>query len=926
MPNPSHLSVLDWYRSKKFTGSPQVVTMDGYEAIRDGRTVYVGAANMNGNSIYTNIYLISYNQEVEQPTLDIFGRIIKHWKFNTNINFYGNCLKPGAELGNVCVLDEDCKNGEYCNSEKSKIARDVKRLADLEHARSEIEKYKTVKGVYPNMTSGTYLPQVTMSVWPSWQKVLAQLLEFNLPVDPLNKIGDCGDDRFNEMTCWDEHEKEFAGTYIPATGDDFLPTIVPPNSSNVYIYAASANGYKYSLCNPMEKAYDNVSSCFSSVTDNRAPYFKSYNFPFSYAGDEYSAYIMAEDPDGDVLTWTFTPLNDFFATVITWNNWEADNMPVFKPSSAEEQKILFSPEAGAVGVYNFKATVNDNRGGITSRNFYLTISNPKPKIALPLGCATFVRVNSPYPVCTITATHPDYPVSIISAQNLPSGINVGPTSAGLTATANISGTPNIDSAGVYKVEIIATETTNTVSDSAKYTLTVNNYCGDGKTQKPNMEKKGGPKDDGYENCDLNDNIAISAAVSNVYSQYSCDANCVYTGGYCGNSVVNPPYEECDDGRNGISNDQCTDNCAKTFCGDGIIQKPNGDNQTEECEGYNLNNKTCQDFGFDFGSLSCYTGTCQYNSSLCCNPFDGVWSNWVDSSCDVTSGDYGPGLITQTRTCTPSVCFGENCVGPDTQTVPCCVSATCDYFTVYANTEFDDGCGNTITCCTVNDWSPTVDTVCNGVTFTQTSNCGTTRTAVGTKLPVDGGWTAWSSWSACSDDCDGTQTRTRSCTNPAPVCGGANCVGASIESQWCANVMTGTIKTSVDNEYNLYFNGSFLGSGDLSLLKSYNVNLIHGKNAIAIRGKDWGSWYGIALIFERPGCSTITTNSLVGWNCTNVLPAGDWTSIDFDESSMSQAVWGYPGTVGPRPGNALPYKQIWGAGVGSTVWCRQTFSF
>ena len=45
-------------------------------------------------------------------------------------------------------------------------------------------------------------------------------------------------------------------------------------------------------------------------------------------------------------------------------------------------------------------------------------------------------------------------------------------------------------------------------------------------------------------------------------------------------------------------------------------------------------------------------------------------------------------------------------------------------------------------------------------------------------PVDGGWTGWS---LCSVSCGGG-TQTRSCTNPAPSCGGADCVGSS--SQLC----------------------------------------------------------------------------------------------------------------------------------------------
>lgn len=53
------------------------------------------------------------------------------------------------------------------------------------------------------------------------------------------------------------------------------------------------------------------------------------------------------------------------------------------------------------------------------------------------------------------------------------------------------------------------------------------------------------------------------------------------------------------------------------------------------------------------------------------------------------------------------------------------------------------------------------------------------------VSIDGGWSEWSDWSTCSVECGGgTQTRTRTCTNPIPYCGGADCVGGNSETQNC----------------------------------------------------------------------------------------------------------------------------------------------
>lgn len=53
-------------------------------------------------------------------------------------------------------------------------------------------------------------------------------------------------------------------------------------------------------------------------------------------------------------------------------------------------------------------------------------------------------------------------------------------------------------------------------------------------------------------------------------------------------------------------------------------------------------------------------------------------------------------------------------------------------------------------------------------------------------PVNGNWSAWSKWSSCSKTCDeGSQKRTRGCTNPAPANGGKPCqAGVSMETKAC----------------------------------------------------------------------------------------------------------------------------------------------
>ena len=58
----------------------------------------------------------------------------------------------------------------------------------------------------------------------------------------------------------------------------------------------------------------------------------------------------------------------------------------------------------------------------------------------------------------------------------------------------------------------------------------------------------------------------------------------------------------------------------------------------------------------------------------------------------------------------------------------------------------------------------------------------------TTLSVDGGWSEYSDWGACSAGCGkGTQTRSKTCNNPPPASGGKDCDGEAVESKECMNI-------------------------------------------------------------------------------------------------------------------------------------------
>lgn len=312
LPNPEHFSPLLWYQKNiKLKGAPQSLIVDGYEAVRDGRTVYINAAKIvrvsrctnnpaiicqNDNQcglgggtegllplrfmnmalaagecqaslipeIYTNMYVISYNQDPEPATTDIFGQLLQYWKFNIDIQNCSRtvtqacatnrecptdevCQPTGScsnEATKSCLIDSDCAQGQYCTSKKATIVRDTRRLSDLRNVKDRLEQYNSIIRKYPRLDQGTYLTNRTVSTWPSWDATFASTLGSSLPRDPINKLGNCPG--FDAQTCWNEQSKQFAGTADP---------LAMPSQSHVYYYQYKPTDNSFRFCSLVESGY-----------------------------------------------------------------------------------------------------------------------------------------------------------------------------------------------------------------------------------------------------------------------------------------------------------------------------------------------------------------------------------------------------------------------------------------------------------------------------------------------------------------------------------------------------------------------------------------------------------------------------------------------------------------------------------------------
>ena len=246
MKNSKKLDSLAWYRENAPNpGNPASLIIDGYEAWKDGRTVYVNAANSAGGITYTNIYLISYNQDAAKETIDIFNQMLNNLRFNTNIERL---------------------------REKIALQRNVKRWGDINEISDLLEKYKNSYGYYPKLESGSYLKGISVSAWKSWQDTLGKDLGAVLPIDPVNEFGLCPG--YDAKTCWNEERKEFDGN-LP---EEF------PEESYIYIYTTFDQGKTYSLnyvseyptnaCQELSQCeFENNCYSFSSCHPNGSGYY-----------------------------------------------------------------------------------------------------------------------------------------------------------------------------------------------------------------------------------------------------------------------------------------------------------------------------------------------------------------------------------------------------------------------------------------------------------------------------------------------------------------------------------------------------------------------------------------------------------------------------------------------------------------------------
>ncbi|XP_060551315.1 coadhesin-like [Ruditapes philippinarum] len=186
----------------------------------------------------------------------------------------------------------------------------------------------------------------------------------------------------------------------------------------------------------------------------------------------------------------------------------------------------------------------------------------------------------------------------------------------------------------------------------------------------------------------------------------------------------------------------------------------------------------------------------------CNVVDGNWANWSNwSLCDVTCGN---GTQVRARTCTdPAPAHGgAYCSGPHSQNKPC-LKDVCPVNGGWSTWSVWGACSST---CDIgiqrrdrscsNPYPSRFGDHCFG-------DSRDDRICI-TQPCANGGWTSWDNWSTCTVTCGGgIRSKSRSCTNPKPSVLGQYCNGIPLQTEQCGNkICPDHISAfSVGNPYN-----------------------------------------------------------------------------------------------------------------------------
>jgi cysteine-rich repeat protein len=639
--NPNYLSPIAWYDEQGFTGSPSETTIDGFPAVEDGRTTYISAPNLDedGNYLYSNMYIVSYNDNAGDDAAIIYEQIIENFTLGTNLSSVGYCA-VGSSYSTACTSDLDCdvSIGESCADLKGKLARDTQRLSDMTDLRIALEVYGEDSGYcsattskicsedadcpdtetcipgVPTLPSGTFVRAFASSVWGSWEDMLGGALDENIGSDPLNVYDGCGEGvyaAYDAETCVDETR----GLYVC------------PNNSHAYHYQAYGTEYAY---------------LYSDLEYASVPWY----YPIDDSAVDDSTTILVGNAGGSTGGFSTTAFCD--GTVYGSSGTCGDGVVNTSIDSdgngtADTSEVCEIGEAGGVS----QPCDGDNDG--TDDGYISQICNSSctafidnaAATCTPTSCGNGVvegtetcddgTANGRYGYCGSDCT---YTTAVFCGDGELSGgelCDCGDTDvfSSIPSTGRAYGTSSVGTCTEYNGEYNASPSVSCAWDCSGAA----GYCGDGEITGSEQcdgeddtwsgELCSGGTNAGYI-CTTDADCAGGGVCGGSGSYAACDtgytrvlpcdddagASCTYTSswlsvsctevGSCGDGVVDPD-EACDDG-NTDGTDACTTDCTENICGDGFLYSGE-----EECDEGTGNGSSCE---------ALYGSTCSACTTSC----------------------------------------------------------------------------------------------------------------------------------------------------------------------------------------------------------------------------------------------------------------------------------------------------------------------
>ena len=231
-------------------------------------------------------------------------------------------------------------------------------------------------------------------------------------------------------------------------------------------------------------------------------------------------------------------------------------------------------------------------------------------------------------------------------------------------------------------------------------------------------------------------------------------------------------------------------CSK-WCGNGTKSRTrNCTNPTPQHDGRN-----CSRYGSNIHFLACNTHRC---------PINGGYTRWSNfSKCSKSCGN---GTMQRTRNCTnpPPQFGGRNCTSYGVSvenkicfTLPCPINGGYSIWSKFS--PCSKVCGGGVQLRTRNCSNPVPKH--GGKDCTVWGHSTEMQVCNRHNCQIDGGFSSWSEFTECTKTCgNGIKTRARNCSNPLPQYGGINCshLGPALEALQC-----NTQKCPIDGNYSVW---------------------------------------------------------------------------------------------------------------------------